>query len=71
MILALMNAPLETGDDFFTIPRRALANGAQIPVVGMGTFGSDKYSAETVASAVVEAASRQIIKTGDAERSQT
>lgn len=38
------------------VPRRTLANGAKIPVVGMGTFGSDKYSAETVAAAVVEAA---------------
>jgi diketogulonate reductase-like aldo/keto reductase len=39
-----------------TVPVRALANGARIPVVGMGTFGSDKYSADEVAAAVVEAA---------------
>jgi diketogulonate reductase-like aldo/keto reductase len=51
-----MNTSQETGSDFSTVPRRSLANGSQIPVVGMGTFGSDKYSAETVASAVVEAA---------------
>jgi diketogulonate reductase-like aldo/keto reductase len=38
------------------VPTRALANGAKMPVVGMGTFGSDKYNAETVAAAVVEAA---------------
>jgi len=37
------------------VPVRTLANGAEIPVVGMGTFGSDKYDAATVAAAVVEA----------------
>ncbi|MDD2598439.1 MAG: aldo/keto reductase [Kiritimatiellae bacterium] len=40
----------------YAVPRRTLSNGARIPVVGMGTFGSDKYSPETVAAAVVEAA---------------
>jgi diketogulonate reductase-like aldo/keto reductase len=35
---------------------RTLANGARMPVVGMGTFGSDKYGADVVADAVVEAA---------------
>lgn len=38
------------------VPRRTLANGARMPVVGMGTFGSDTYSGETVAAAVIEAA---------------
>ena len=38
------------------VPKRALANGLQMPVVGMGTFGSDKYSGEQVAAAVIEAA---------------
>jgi diketogulonate reductase-like aldo/keto reductase len=38
------------------VPVRTLANGAKIPVVGMGTFGSDKYGADAVAAAVVEAA---------------
>jgi len=35
---------------------KLLNNGARIPVVGMGTFGSDKYNSEEIANAVVEAA---------------
>ncbi|MEI7901094.1 MAG: aldo/keto reductase [bacterium] len=38
------------------VPKRTLANGTRMPVVGMGTFGSDKYSAAQVADAVIEAA---------------
>jgi diketogulonate reductase-like aldo/keto reductase len=38
------------------VPARTLSNGARIPAVGMGTFGSDKYGADAVAAAVVEAA---------------
>ena len=38
------------------VPKRRLASGAAIPVVGLGTFGSDSVRAETVAEAVVEAA---------------
>jgi len=44
------------GIDPGRVPVRTLANGARMPVVGMGTFGSDKYDAATVAAAVVEAA---------------
>ena len=33
------------------VPVRRLANGAEMPVVGMGTFGSDKYDGATVAAA--------------------
>lgn len=33
-----------------------LASGAAIPTIGLGTFGSDKYSPDQVARAVVEAA---------------
>ena len=36
--------------------KRTLSNGTRIPVVGMGTFGSDKYGAAEIAGAVVEAA---------------
>lgn len=39
------------------VPKRTLYNGDKIPVVGMGTFGSDKYSAEQIAEAVKGAAS--------------
>lgn len=38
-------------------PRRKLASGAEIPIIGLGTFGSDKYSPQQVASAIVEAIS--------------
>jgi alcohol dehydrogenase (NADP+) len=38
------------------VPKRALAGGARIPVVGLGTFGSDSVPHEAVAEAVLEAA---------------
>ncbi len=38
------------------IPRRTLYSGEQIPALGLGTFGSDKYDADTVAEAVYGAA---------------
>ncbi|MDR0451590.1 MAG: aldo/keto reductase [Treponema sp.] len=34
------------------VPRAALASGEEIPRIGMGTFGSDKYSPASVAAAV-------------------
>lgn len=34
------------------IPRRVLRGGETIPAVGLGTFGSDKYDADTVSEAV-------------------
>lgn len=34
------------------IPKKKLANGAQIPVIGLGTFGSDNYSNDQIARAV-------------------
>jgi len=34
------------------VPRRMLASGAFMPSIGMGTFGSDRYDAATVATAV-------------------
>lgn len=34
------------------IPYRTVGSGGRIPVIGLGTFGSDKYSAEQVAEAV-------------------
>ncbi len=37
-------------------PRRTLANGAQIPLIGLGTFGSDHVSGAQVAAAVLDAA---------------
>lgn len=38
------------------VPYKLLPNGARIPAIGMGTFGSDSVSAERVAEAVIEAA---------------
>ena len=42
--------------DSSLVPKRALYTGAEIPVIGLGTFGSDKYSGEQVAEAVLGAA---------------
>jgi diketogulonate reductase-like aldo/keto reductase len=44
------------GVDPDLVPKRRLVSGAAIPVVGLGTFGSDRVSGETVAEAVLEAA---------------
>ncbi len=38
------------------VPQKRLASGAQIPMIGLGTFGSDRYTGEQVAEAVVGAA---------------
>lgn len=37
------------------VPKVKFYNGSEIPVVGLGTFGSDNYSADQVASAVTKA----------------
>ena len=34
------------------VPYKTLYNGAKIPVMGLGTFGSDNYDARTIANAV-------------------
>ncbi len=38
------------------VPQRTLRGGAKMPAIGMGTFGSDRFSAEQVADAVRGAA---------------
>ncbi len=38
------------------IPQRTLRGGSKMPVIGMGTFGSDRFTAEDIASAVKGAA---------------
>ena len=38
--------------DTNSIPKMKLQNGAEIPVIGMGTFGSDHIDSESVAEAV-------------------
>jgi alcohol dehydrogenase (NADP+) len=37
------------------VPSRKLASGARMPAIGLGTFGSDAVSAETIAEAVIGA----------------
>ena len=44
------------GVDPERVPKVALSTGARIPVVGLGTFGSDAVDGPTVAAAVQEAA---------------
>lgn len=45
------------GVDPREVPRRRLASGAEIPAIGLGTFGSDRFSGEQIAASVLEAAS--------------
>ena len=45
-----------TSIDPAIVPKRKIYTGAEIPVMGLGTFGSDKYSSEQVAKAVKGAA---------------
>lgn len=37
------------------VPTKTLRNGAKVPVVGLGTFGSDRFGHEEIAEAVKEA----------------
>jgi alcohol dehydrogenase (NADP+) len=45
------------GVDPRAVPRRRLRSGAELPAIGLGTFGSDHASGEAVAQAVLGAAS--------------
>ncbi len=38
-----------------SVPYKTLSTGARIPAIGLGTFGSDRFDADAVASAVREA----------------
>jgi alcohol dehydrogenase (NADP+) len=42
--------------DTALVPQRTLYTGARMPAIGLGTFGSDSVSADTVAAAVEDAA---------------
>jgi len=44
------------GIDPSTVPFRTTRNGVKIPAIGLGTFGSDRYSADEIADAVIGAA---------------
>ncbi len=43
---------MERGVNPEKIPKRKLYTGAEIPAIGLGTFGSDKYTADQIAGAV-------------------
>ncbi len=38
------------------VPKRTLADGDKVPAIGLGTFGSDKYTGKEIANAVLGAA---------------
>ena len=44
------------GVDPKKVPQRVLCTGAKIPAIGLGTFGSDRFTGEQVAEAVLGAA---------------
>jgi diketogulonate reductase-like aldo/keto reductase len=44
------------GVDPRRVPQRVLWTGARMPAIGLGTFGSDRFSGEDIAAAVVGAA---------------
>jgi diketogulonate reductase-like aldo/keto reductase len=45
------------GVDPNTVPKRTLYTGDAVPAIGLGTFGSDRFSGELIAEAVLDAAS--------------
>ncbi|BDI34365.1 aldehyde reductase [Capsulimonas corticalis] len=53
----MTDAKLAEGVDPARVPKKTLATGAQIPAIGLGTFGSDNYTSDQIARAVVDAAS--------------
>jgi alcohol dehydrogenase (NADP+) len=46
----------EDGVDPRRVPQRVLWTGARMPAIGLGTFGSDRFSGEDIAKAVIGAA---------------
>jgi alcohol dehydrogenase (NADP+) len=50
-------AVADDGVDPDEVPKRVLGTGAKIPAIGLGTFGSDRYSPQEVAAAVLGAVS--------------
>lgn len=49
-------AVAEDGVDPQQVPQRTLYTGAKVPAIGLGTFGSDRFSGEEIAAAVLGAA---------------
>ncbi len=54
--VSLANPAVADGVDPRKVPTKRLYTGSQIPAIGMGTFGSDRFSPEQVAEAVLGAA---------------
>src|SRR5215510_6953041 len=50
------SAPTSDGVDPKRVPQKILPTGAKIPVIGLGTFGSDRIPGPQVAEAVLGAA---------------
>lgn len=53
--MALLQDTLDRVDPS-TVPQKRLLSGALMPGIGLGTFGSDRYSSQEIADAVVGAA---------------
>ena len=49
--------PAGDGVDPNLVPKRVLPGGAVVPAIGLGTFGSDNYTTDQIAEAVIGAAS--------------
>jgi alcohol dehydrogenase (NADP+) len=47
-----MSAFAIAGVDPRQVPHRTLYTGAKLPAIGLGTFGSDRFSGEQIAEAV-------------------
>jgi alcohol dehydrogenase (NADP+) len=45
------------GPDAAKVPYRTVYTGARIPAIGLGTFGSDRFSGEVIAESVKTAVS--------------
>ncbi|HXK05976.1 MAG TPA: aldo/keto reductase [Verrucomicrobiae bacterium] len=52
----MSTTPASPGVDPALVPHRTLYTGARMPAIGLGTFGSDRVSADEVAAAVKDAA---------------
>jgi len=48
--------PADDGVNPHDVPKRTLHTGAEVPAIGLGTFGSDRFSGEQIAEAVQDAA---------------